>query len=386
MGRFREPVALKQIYLDYNATTPISSFVLEAMLPYLKEHHGNPSSAHGPGRVAHEAVEDARADVATGLGADPTEITFTSGGTESNNLAIFGVMSRYTPESGAHFITSNFEHPAVAAPAAQLKKLGYAVTRVACDANGVVSSDVVSSAIRAETKLVSIMHANNEIGTLQPIGQIGERCRQAGVLFHTDAAQTVGKVATSVDALNVDLMSLAGHKVYAPKGIGALYIRRGVAVDPVTFGAGHEAGLRPGTENVPSIVGLGRALFLARRSITEASDRLAQIRDRLADRLAEGLPETMIHGARAERLPNTLSIVFPEVLGQRLLERTPDVCASTGSACHAGESAMSSTLTAIGASIQQAQGTVRLSVGWQTSEDEVDQAASSLLAAWESLH
>ena len=381
-----ENSALKQIYLDYNATTPVSSYVLDAMLPFLKEHHGNPSSAHAAGRVAHEAIEVAREEVSGALGASAEDVFFTSGGTESNNLAIQGVMLQHAPGSGAHLVISNFEHPAVAGPAAHLKRLGYEVTEVPCDKNGVVQVEAVERALRDETVLVSIMHANNEVGTIQPIAQIGELCRGRETLLHTDAAQSVGKLPTFVDELNVDLLTIAGHKVYGPKGVGSLYIRSGVSVDPVIHGAGHERGLRPGTENVAYIVGLGKAMQLARRSLSESSDRLAGLRDRLANQLLNGLgDQAKVHGGQAARLPNTLSLVFPGVHGASLLARAPEICASTGSACHESGTAMSATLAALGVTPDEARGTVRLSVGWYTSEEDIDRAASSLLSAWESL-
>jgi cysteine desulfurase len=230
------------------------------------------------------------------------------------------------------------------------------------------------------------MHANNEVGTLQPIAQIGELCRGRGTLLHTDAAQSVGKVRTFVDEMNVDLLTLAGHKIYGPKGVGALYVRPGVSVDPVFHGAGHERGLRPGTENVASIAGLGKAMQLAQRSLSESSDRLAGLRDRLANQLIKVLgDEAKVHGGQAARLPNTLSIVFPRVQGASLLARAPDICASTGSACHENGTTISSTLAALGVTPGEAAGTVRLSVGWYTSEEEIDWASDSLLSAWESL-
>ena len=377
---------MKQIYLDYNATTPVSSYALEAMLPFLKEHYGNPSSNHAVGRVGHEAVELARGEVAFAIGATADEVCFSSGGTESNNMAIHGVMLQHAPDSGAHLIVSNFEHPAVSAPVEYLQRMGYQITEVPCDENGVVTAQRVAEAMRDTTVLVSIMHSNNEIGTLQPISKISEVCRGQNVLLHTDAAQSVGKVSTQVDEIGVDLMTIAGHKVYAPKGVGALYVRTGVSLDPVLYGAGHERGLRPGTENVPSIVGLGKAMKLAHRSLEESSERLGNLRDRLSDRLLAGLGnQARIHGEQAPRLPGTLSLVFPGVRATDLLARVPEICASTGSACHETGSGMSKTLAALGTTPQDAQGTVRLTVGWYTSEEDVDRAASSLLSAWESL-
>lgn len=377
---------MRTIYLDYNATTPVAPSVQEAMLPFLAEHYGNPSSRHALGRACHEAVEDARGQVATLLGADREEIVFTSGGTESNNLALKGVMLLDAPSAGGHLVISALEHPAVVEPARFLERLGYEVTVVDCDRQGVVDPDAVEAALRPDTRLVSIMHANNEIGTLQPLAEICEVCRRNEVLVHTDAAQSVGKVRTMVDELGVDLLSIAGHKLYAPKGVGALYVRRGVALEPVLHGAGHESGLRAGTENVPYIVALGRAALLAFKSLDASAERLAMLRDRLFTRLAEGIGRGLtVNGHPEKRLPNTLSVNFPRVPGYELLSRIPELCASTGAACHAGEAGMSATLAAIGLSPERASGTVRLSVGWYTSEEEIERAASLLISAWEDL-
>jgi cysteine desulfurase len=377
---------MRTIYLDYNATTPIAPAVREAMLPLLAEHFGNPSSSHALGRAAHEAVEQARRQVARFLGAQPDEIVFTSGGTESNNLAIKGVLLRHVPAAGGHLVISALEHPAVVEPARFLERLGFDLSIVPCNGQGLLDPDDVAAALRPDTRLVSIMHANNEIGTLQPIRRIAEICQERGILVHTDAAQSVGKVPTSVHELGVDLLSIAGHKAYAPKGVGALYVRRGVALEPVLHGAGHEGGLRAGTENVPYIVGLGQALLIAGKHLSETTPRFAALRDRLYQRLADGLGQELpINGGAAPRLPNTLSVNFPGVVGAELLGRCPELCASTGSACHSGATHLSPTLAAIGVQPEAARGAVRLSVGWHTTEDEIDRAAELLLAAWEAL-
>jgi cysteine desulfurase len=376
---------MRQIYLDYNATTPIAPSVLEAMQPFLIEHFGNPSSRHALGVAAHQAVEDSRQRVADLLGARSDEIVFTSGGTESNNLSMLGTMCSSDGFHG-HLIISAVEHPATQGPADWLAQLGCELTVVPTDRFGRVDPDDVKRAWRHDTRMVSIMHANNEIGTLQPIREIAQLCRHRGAVMHTDAAQSIGKVRTQVDELGVDLLSLAGHKLYAPKGVGALYVRRGTKLSPVLRGAGHENGLRPGTENVASIAGLGQAARLASRSVPENQQRIGALRDRLYRQLqAEIGDELTFNGPRDERLPNTLSINFPEVWGHQLLERAPEICASTGSACHSGDSALSATLRAIGLPPQVARGTIRLSLGWTTSEEEVERAASCLLAAWESL-
>jgi cysteine desulfurase len=376
---------MRQVYLDYNATTPIAPSVREAMAPFFAEHFGNPSSGHWLGRACKEAIEDARSHVARLIGADSDEIVFTGGGTESNNLAIKGSLLLNGPPFSGHLVISVFEHPAVLEPARYLQRLGIDVTFVKCSQNGIVAPEAVERALRAETRLVSIMHANNEIGTIQPIREIAEICRVREVLLHTDAAQTIGKIRTHVDELDVDLLTMAGHKFYAPKGVGALYVRRGVALEPITHGAGHESGLRPGTENTPYIVGLGRAARLANKAPEETSDRMAQLRDRLAQRLRHDIPEELwICGEHSPRLPNTLNIVFPRVSAAEMLARVPDLCASTGSACHSTAITMSPTLAALGMAPEQAHGAMRLSVGWYTSEDEIDRAAGWLVEAWES--
>ncbi len=375
---------MRSIYLDYNATTPIAPSVQEAMLPFLAEHFGNPSSAHALGRACHEAVEDARERVADLLGCDRDEVVFTSGGTEANNLAIKGALLRAAPNGGGHLVISAVEHPAVLEPARWLESTGHRVTIVGCDRHGVVDAETVDAAIGDDTVLVSVMHANNEVGTVEPIRQIAGVCQNRNVLLHTDAAQTVGKIPTQVRELGVDMLSLAGHKTYAPKGVGALFVRRGVPLEPVLHGAGHEGGLRAGTENVPYIVGLGHAATLAKQSLSRSNDHLAALRDRLEDRLRHGVgPQLTVNAAKAERLPNTLSVNFPNVSGAVLLRRLPELCASTGSACHSGSEHLSPTLAAIGLEPEVARGTIRLSVGWYTTEEEVDRAASMLLAAWE---
>lgn len=377
---------MRRIYLDYNATTPIAPSVQEAILPFLAEHYGNPSSNHALGQAAHEGIEDARSQVAALLGADRDEIVFTSCGSESNNMALWGVMTREALPFRGHLIVSQFEHPAVAAPANYLQRLGFDVTYVPCNRHGVVEPSSVKAALRTDTKMVSIMHANNEIGTIQPIREIAKICHARNVVVHTDASQSAGKIRTAVDELGVDLLTITGHKFYAPKGVGALFVRRGTALEPLMHGAGHEGGLRPGTENTPYIVGLGRAAANALQALDDSQTRLAQLRDRLLERLRTGIgDELTVNGAQVERLPNTLSVNFPGVSGAELLGRLPELCASTGSACHSGLTKMSATLQAIGLPPDVARGTVRLSVGWYTSEEDIDRASEWLLGAWEAL-
>lgn len=377
---------MRCIYLDYNATTPVAPSVHEAMTPFLTEHYGNPSSSHALGRACREAMEDARSKVAALLGADRDEIVFTSGGTESNNLAIQGLLMRDAPSLSGHLIISAVEHPAVVEPARYLERLGFDLTVVGCDAEGRVDPARIAAAMRPNTRLVSIMHANNETGVLQPLREIADICHARNVRLHTDAAQTFGKIPTFADELGVDLLSLAGHKCYAPKGIGALYIRRGVRLEPVLHGAGHEGGLRPGTENVAGIVGLGQAARLAFRSLDESAERLAMLRDRLYARLSEVIGEQLVvNGRRAPRLPNTLSVNFLGISAPQLLARIPEMCVSTGSACHSGHSGLSPTMAAMGIDPDDARGTLRFSVGWFTSEEDIARAADLLLGAWEAL-
>jgi len=379
---------MQTIYLDYNATTPIAPRVQEAMLPFLAEHFGNPSSTHALGRASHEAVEDARSRVAQMLGAQTDEVLFTSGGTESNNLALRGVMQAarqsHPNQRRGHLIVSTIEHPATIEPARYLESLGYGLTVVECNSQGVVEPAAVEAAIVDETVLVSIMHANNEIGSIQPIRQIADICHARGVLLHTDAAQSVGKIRTKVMELGVDLLSIAGHKIYAPKGVGALYISRKTPIEPVLRGAGQENGLRPGTENVALIVGLGHAASAAEAGLVASAERLAMLRDRLLERLQAAIPSGLsVNGQGVPRLPNTLSVNFPGAIGSDLLRAIPELCASTGAACHAGSTHLSATLAAISLEESVARGTIRLSVGWYTSEEEVDRAADWLISAWE---
>jgi len=377
---------MRSIYLDYNATTPVAPSVVEAMTPFLSEHYSNPSSNHAAARACQEAIEDARGKVAALLGADRDEIIFTSGGTESNNLALKGVMMRDAPSCEGHLIISAIEHPSVVQPAQFLERLGFDITVVGCDAQGVVDPSRVEAAIREDTRLISVMHANNETGAIQPIGEIADVCHAHNILMHTDAAQSVGKITTFADELGVDLVSVAGHKFYAPKGIGALYVRRGIQLEPVLHGAGHEGGLRPGTENVPGIVALGHAALLAVKGQAEVGKRLTSLRDQLFARLCSVIGERVTVNSRiAPRLPNTLSVNFLDVSASELLSRIPELCASTGSACHSVAAGMSSTLAAMGLAPEDARGTVRLSVGWFTSEEDIERAAELLLGAWENL-
>jgi cysteine desulfurase len=376
------------IYLDYNATTPLDPAVVEAMLPYLREHFGNPSSAHAYGQAAHDAVERARGQVAELLGAQPDEVVFTGGGTEASNQAIkgsvfaklHGFFGRWA--RGAHVVLSAVEHPATAQPCEFLKRLGCKVTVVPVDGKGLVDPDAVGRALERGTTLVSVMHSNNEVGTLQPIKEIAALTRARGVLLHTDAAQSLGKVPVDVNDLGVDLLTVAGHKLYAPKGVGVLYVRRGVRLEPLIHGAGHEGGRRAGTENVPYLVGLGEACAVARRGLPEATARLRQLRDRLWERLRAGLGERVaLNGHPERRLPNTLNANFVGHVGAELLAKVPEVAASTGSACHEGRVTQSPVLCAMGVPPDVGRGALRLTVGRFTTEEQVDRAAEALVRA-----
>ena len=323
--------------------------------------------------------------MAGAIGAEPTEIVFTSCGTESNNLALKGIIQRHAPGSGAHFIVSAIEHPAISVTAEYLRRMGYRMTVCPCDSDGVVAPEAIQEAIEERTVLVSVMHANNETGAVQPIREIAAVCRSRGIPIHTDAAQSVGKIPADVTTLGVDMMTIVGHKLYGPKGIGALYVRRGLAIDPIIHGAAHERGLRAGTENVAYIVGLGKACELASRALGESDTRLAELRDRLQAALLAHDRDVLVHADHAPRLPNTLSIALPGVSARELLAKVPEICASTGAACHSGEAGISATLAAMGVPAAVAAGTLRLSLGWPTSTEEVDLAAERLIGAWESL-
>lgn len=366
----------KRIYLDFNASTPLAPDVVEAMRPFLTEHYGNPSSPHWAGAPAKEAVERARRQVAALIGCSPDEVVFTSGGSESNNHALQGVFFASRTQGG-HIITSAVEHPAVLKPLEFLKRLGADVTVVPVDRHGRVDSNAVRRALTPRTILVSIMHANNEVGTVQPIAEIAAVARSAGVLVHTDAAQSVGKVATRVEELGVDLLSVAGHKLYAPKGVGALYIRRGTRIESFVHGAGHEQGRRAGTENVLLTVALGAACELASGWIGMPAARA--LRDRfeaaLKARLGDGLT---VNGAGAERLPNTANVNFVGEVGTDLLARLPNVAASTGSACHAGSVELSPVLAAMGVPPREGMGAVRFSLGRTTTWEDLDHVLALL--------
>jgi cysteine desulfurase len=367
------------IYLDYNATTPVDPAVLDAMLPFLRSEFGNPSSAHGLGSRAHDAVEAARAEVAALIGAAPDEIVFTSGGTEASNIAIRGAVR--IDDRRRDVVTSTIEHPATEACCAFLEAEKHKITRVPAETSGLIDAGRVAAAIGNTTALVTIIHAQNEIGTIQPIAEIAAAVRRRGALIHVDAAQSVGKIAVDVKELGADLLSIAGHKLYAPKGVGVLYIRRGIALPPLLLGAGQERGRRPGTENVPHIVALGEACRVAGAMLEREAKRLSTLADELFAALKRDVPGIILVGHPTQRLPNTLNVLFPNASGRKVLEKCPRVMASTGSACHADSEDPSAILTALGIAHDQALGAVRLSLGRGTQQEDIPAAARALAEA-----
>ncbi len=375
--------AVDPVYLDHNASTPVLPEVLDAMLPHLREHFGNPSSGHVFGRRARAAVEAARAQVAALIGAAPEQLIFSSGGTEANNLAICGALA--ARPARRHLVTSVAEHPATAAPCTWLEGQGVAVSRVGLDAAGQVRADDLAAAIREDTALVTLIHAHNETGVIVPPAQAGSLAHARGAWLHLDAAQSVGKHPVAVAGLAVDLLSIAGHKLGAPKGVGALYVAAGVLLAPLLRGANHERGLRPGTENVASVVGLGVACELARERLAARLARLVAQRERLWRGLAAAVPGLQRHGAPERCLANTLHLRFPGVTGEALLARAPEVAASTGSACHDGDGHAPAVLLAMGVPADAARGALRLSLGPATSDAEIERAQRSLIHAWRSL-
>ena len=369
---------MRPIYLDYNASTPLAPEVAEVMRGLMDGGFGNPSSTHWAGAPARAVVEGARARVAALLGCTPQEIVFTSGGSESNNFALKGAFFAGRRDR-PHFITTRVEHPAILSPCAFLERLGAEVTYLPVDPTGCVDPDDLERALTESTILISIMHANNEVGTVQPIEECARIARAHGVPFHTDAAQSVGKIPTKVDELGVDLMSLAGHKFYAPKGIGALYVRRGVTLEPLIHGAGHEAGRRAGTESALLAAALGRACELV-ADLTDMK-RVEALRDRLWTRLEDTFGDNVVlNGHPEHRLPNTLNVSFVRRVGADVLAALDGVAASTGSACHAGRIELSPVLAAMGVSPEIGMGAVRFSLGRPTTQEDIDEVSSRLAA------
>ena len=367
------------IYLDHNATTPVAPEVLDAMLPYLRDQYGNPSSDHPYGRRAAAAVDQARARVADLIGADPADIVFTSGGTESNNLAIRGTAAATAP-GRRRIITTVLEHPATTAPCQHLETQGWTITRLPSNPTGSIEVATAAAAMGPDVALVTMMLAQNETGAILPVGDIAAHAHRAGAVVHTDAAQAIGKIDVDVTDLDVDLLSIAGHKCYAATGIGALYQRPGTPLKPVLLGAGQEHGLRPGTENVAGIVGLGAACDLAGTYLAAETKRLACLRHTLWQLLNAAIPGLVRHTPEVS-LPNTLTVSFPDVIGREVLARAPGLAASTGSACHSGQDTPSATLLAMGVTPTTALGAVRLSLGRATTATDVSAAAAILVAA-----
>lgn len=363
---------VQPIYLDYNGTTPHDPEVIAAMRPFLETEFGNPSSSHWYGIRPKRAVEKARQQVAAMLNCSAEEIVFTSGGTESNNHAIKG-MAGALKQKGRHIITSTIEHPAVLDVCEYLQGEGFQTTRVDVNDTGMVQMENIAAAIRPDTILITIMHANNEVGTLQPIQEIALLARQKGICIHTDAAQSAGKVTTDVQELNVDLLSIAGHKIYAPKGIGALYVKKGLLPEKFCHGAGQEIGWRAGTENVMAIVGLGKACEMADHSLDHAGRHLTAMRDRLHNGLTAQLENMRLNGHPDERLPNTLSLSFKGLEANRILEEIGlEVAASAGAACHSDTVTLSHVLEAMRVPLEWAKGAVRFSTGRMTTPDQID--------------
>jgi len=366
---------LKPIYLDYNATTPIDPEVAEAMRPYLFEHFGNPSSSHWYGIQTKKAVDEARRQVAALLHCNPEEVVFTSGGSESNNYAIKGTAFA-NREKGNHIITSAIEHPAVLEVCKYLAEKGFQITYLPVDEFCLVAPRELQESIRPQTILITIMHANNEVGTIQPIAEITKIAKEHGIVFHTDAAQSVGKIPTRVDELDVDLLTIAGHKLYAPKGIGALYVRGGIRLEKLIHGADHEQDLRAGTENVLEIVGLGQACEIAKRDLAKNTRHMQKMRDLLYAGLRQQWGEIRLNGHPEKRLPNTLSVCFQSIEANTLLAEIESVAASAGAACHSDSVRVSSVLEAMQVDLEYAMGTVRFSTGKMTTEDEVKKTAA----------
>ncbi|MBT3258482.1 MAG: cysteine desulfurase [Deltaproteobacteria bacterium] len=370
---------LKQaIYLDHNGTTPIASEAISAMTPFMADHFGNPSSSHSLGVRANHGVMRAREEVAALLGCGPHEIIFTSGGTESNNMVLKGLVDFRYPER-FHLITSAIEHPAILNPALFLSELGVRVTILPVDAKGLIDPDQVQEAILPDTGLLSIMLANNETGALQPVREIAEIAKEYNIPLHTDAAQAVGKISVRVNALGVDFLSVAGHKFYGPKGVGALYVRDGLSLTPLIHGAGQENGRRAGTENTILTVGLGAACRVARERLARDGKHICHLRDQLQSLLFEGIEDLVLNGPETKRLPNTLNVSVPGLEGGRILSAIPNVMASTGAACHDQGVTLSHVLSAMGVSPRVGMGALRFTLGRHNTLAEIEAAAGAVI-------
>jgi cysteine desulfurase len=368
------------IYLDYNASTPLAPEVFDVLTSVFREVHGNPLSMHAFGIAARRVVETARAEVAAAIGAEPDEIVFTSGGTESNNAAIHGVASALS-DRGRHLVITAIEHASVEQACRALEARGWGVTRVPVDPTGVIDARAIESAIRPDTALVSVMHANNETGVIQPVAAAARAAHAKGVVIHTDAAQSLGKIRVNVRELDVDCLSIAGHKLYAPQGVGALYLRRGTPFAPLLLGAGHQHNRRSGTENVALSAALGAACALASREPETSREHLQAMRDRLEQKLREAFPSLVVHGAEAKRLPNTLYAAIPGLDANELLARLDGVATGTGAACHSGKADPSKVLLAMGVKADVARATLRLTTGRPTTAREIDDAVARIVHA-----
>lgn len=386
-----EELLMSLIYLDHNATTPVDPEVLEAMLPFLRSEFGNPSSGHALGRAARVAVDRARTEVAEFIGALPEEIIFTSGGSESSHLALHGAAQARRRRKGSgrlDCVSFTLEHPATLRPLEALQESGDRVTLIPPGPDGVVQIDPILEAIKGPPRpdLISLMHAQNETGVIQPVEAIGKAARIARSVFHVDAAQSIGKIGIDVEAMQCDLLSIAGHKLYAPKGVGALYVRTDTEIVPILPGAGQERGLRGGTENVAGIVAIGTACRLAGEKMRQGeSERLAELRDRLWEQLSGSIPGIEWTARPAAKLPNTLHVRFPRASGNAVLAAAPEIAASTGSACHAGSEEPPSAIVALGVPPQEALGSVRLSLGHGSTAESTATAAGALIRAWQSV-
>jgi cysteine desulfurase len=370
---------MRRVYLDHNATTPLRPEVLEAMLPYLEDKFGNASGMYGLGQQAKAALEEAREKVAQVIGASPGEIFFTSGGTESDNLAIKGTAFA-NRRKGKHIVTSKIEHPAVLESCKFLEEEGFGVTYLPVDSQGFVDPEDLDKAIGDDTTLVSIMYANNEVGTIQPIGELCRIAKEKGAYFHTDAVQVLGKTAIDVQKLDVEMLSMSGHKIYGPKGVGALYVRKGVRVTPWSHGGHHERSRRAGTENVPGIVGFAKALGLIDKEMKDCSKRLRNLTETFYKKLAESIPDVILHGDLNRRIPNTLSLSFKGVEGESIILSLDmkGVAVSTGSACSSGTLEPSHVLSAMGVAPEIAQGAIRFSFGKDNTVEDVEYVAGIL--------
>ena len=370
--------------MDHSATTPVAPEVLAAMLPYFGEKFGNASSLHRSGREAKEALEDSREKVAALLGARAEEIIFTSGGTESDNLALKGI-ARKNRKLGKHIITTQIEHPAILETCRALEKEGFEVTYLPVTGEGLVELSTLEASIRPDTILISVMHANNEVGTIQPLEEIGRLAAERDIYLHSDAVQSVGKIPVNVDDLGVDLLSLSAHKLYGPKGVGALYIRKGTKLESIIQGGGHERRLRSGTENISGIVGLARAAELAERDMSREAERLAGLRDRLAELVLGKVKEAWINGTMKKRLPGNLNFGFRYVEGESLLLflDSKGICVSTGSACSSHKLEPSHVLMSLGLKAEECHGSLRITLGMSNTLDEVEYVAESIVEAVE---